>query len=443
MKNAFFWLNSPEFSKNPTRKTLYFHSNNREKTLFLSKKICKKTLFFALFLMLFTGVFALICIAIPSKNCALAADKTQEEIKKEFEGSVLDVINGLDLKALQEFLDSLGGEQGEALSIEDLKATLKALVSGEAQNFYQSFLTLLSKSAGRYFLAFAPSFITIMVICLLKNMLCSLTSDFLNNSTSEVVHTVCYSAIVIVLMSGIAGIVKTVGDTIDSMTRFANLIFPLLLTLLSTLGATVTVAGYSPLMAVFCSVILKIVGAVVLPAFVACIVFCVVGNVSKTVKLDKLAKFVKSGASWLVGIVFGLFATFLTVQGVTGGAVDKFAFNVAKFAVSSYVPVLGGYLSDGLDLLSASVVLVKNALGYVGAIVLCSLVLFPIVKVVIFSLTLKLTSSVCEPLGDSRTSNLLFSASKNMNLLVSALAGAAFAFFLLIMLLISSCNMGV
>lgn len=140
--------------------------------------------------------------------------------------------------------------------------------------------------------------------------------------------------------------------------------------------------------------------------------FCVVGNVSKTVKLDKLSKLIKSASTWLVGIAFGLFATFLTVQGVTGGAVDKFGFNVAKFAVSSYVPVLGGYLSDGLDLLTASVVLVKNALGYVGAIVLCSIVLFPIVKVVVFSLTLKLTSAVCEPLGDTRTSNLLFAVSK-------------------------------
>ena len=120
---------------------------------------------------------------------------------------------------------------------------------------------------------------------------------------------------------------------------------------------------------------------------------------------------------------------------------DKFGFNVAKFAVSSYVPVLGGYLSDGLDLLTASVVLVKNALGYVGAIVLCSIVLFPIVKVVVFSL--KLTSAVCEPLGDTRTSNLLFAVSKNTNLLITALAGVAFAFFLLVMLMISSCNPGV
>lgn len=410
---------------------------------FSCKKSAKKILFFVALLLFFYALSIAFTSSILYENIAYAADKSEEEIKKEFEGDVNDVIDGLDLDAIQNFLNSLGENEKEAVSIDDLKATLKALVNGQTQSFYQNFLNLLSKSAGRYFLSFLPSFMTIVVICLLKNMLCSLTGDFLNTSTTEVVHTVCYSAIVIVLMSGIVGIIKTVSDTISALTSFANAIFPVLLTLLSSLGATVTVSGYSPLVAVLCSFVMKLVGSVILPAFVACIVFCVVGNVSKTVKLDKLSKLIKSASTWLVGIAFGLFATFLTVQGVTGGAVAKFGFNVAKFAVSSYVPVLGGYLSDGLDLLTASVVLVKNALGYVGAIVLCSIVLFPIVKVVVFSLTLKLTSAVCEPLGDTRTSNLLFAVSKNTNLLITALAGVAFAFFLLVMLMISSCNPGV
>ncbi len=407
------------------------------------EKSVKKRRFFAFFCVFFISFFAVISYVLSDGDYAYAAEKSQEEIEKEFNSTVDEVIDGLDLKALQEFLDSLGQEESEAVSIEDIKHALKSLVSGEPRSFYESFITLLSKSAGRYFLSFLPSFLTIVIICLLKNMLCSLTGDFLNNSTTEVVHTVCYSAIVIVLMSGIASIIKTVSDAINAMSKFADVIFPVLLTLLSALGATTTVAGYSPLMAVLGTFIMKLVTTVVLPSFIACIVFCVVGNISTTVKLDKLAKLIKSAAGWLVGIAFGIYATFLTVQGITGGAVDKFGFNVAKFAVSSYVPILGGYLSDGLDLLTASVVLVKNALGYTGAIVLCAVAAFPILKVVIFSLVLKLTSAICEPLGDSRTSGLLFSVSQNMNLLITALAGVAFLFFLLLMLLISSCNFGV
>ena len=143
-----------------------------------------------------------------------------------------------------------------------------------------------------------------------------------------------------------------------------------------------------------------------------------------------------------MGITFGLVGTFLTAQGISGGVVDKVGFNVAKFAVSSYVPILGGYLSDGFDLLTASVVIVKNALGYVGATVLCCVVVFPLVKVVIFSLSMRLGGAIAEPIGDTRVATLLTSVAKNANLLTSALAGVGFMFFVMLMMLMSSCNMG-
>lgn len=378
------------------------------------------------------------------RDVAYAADDNDaDDVSEQLSSAVNEAIDKLDLKGLQEYLDSLSQEQRQATFIQDLKTTLKALINGDGKTFYQEFINLVSGSAGKYLLGFLPSFVTIIVICLLNSLLGGMTADFLNKSTTEVAHIVCYCAIIIVLMSGVVGIIKTVSDTVSSLIAFANAIFPVLLTLLSMLGGTVAVATYSPMMAILCGFIMKIISAVILPAFVATIVFSIVGNISKTVKLDKLTKLVKSASTWLIGIVFGVFASFLTAQGITGGVVDKFGFNIAKFALSSYVPILGGYLSDGFDLLSASLVLVKNALGYTGVLILLGTVLFPLIKVVIFTLTLRLTSAIAEPIGDSRVATLLHSVAGSMNLLVTALAGVSFMFFILLMLLIGSCNMGI
>ena len=368
--------------------------------------------------------------------------KTDEQIKNELQDAYDKTVDNLDLSGLQEYLDSLSQEGRDAISVSDVRSALKALARGESEQFFDVFFNFLAKSAGRYFLGFIPGFITIIIICLLKTMLCGLTGDFLNSSTTEVVNVVCYCATVIVLMSGVVTVAETVTKTIDALVALSGVLFPILLTLLSALGGNASVAGYSPLMAVLCGFIMKIVTTVILPAFIACIVFSIVGNVSKTVKIDKLAKLIKSASSWLIGICFGLFATFLTMQGISGGVVDKFGFNIAKFAVSSYVPILGGYLSDGFDLMTASLVLVKNAVGYTGAVLLCATVAFPFVKVVVFSLTTRLASAIAEPIGDQRVSTLLGDVAKNLNLLITALAGVAFLFFLLLMLLVSSCNMG-
>lgn len=395
---------------------------------------------FACILCFFACFFALL-FAVDGV-CAAGEEKTDEQIKKELTDAYDKAIDSLDLKALQDFLNSLSQEGSQAISMSDIRSALKALARGEGQAFFDGFFNLLAKSAGRYFLGFMPGFVTILIICLLKNILSGLTGDFLNKSTTEVVNIVCYCATVIVLMSGVATVIETITNTVNALVSLSNALFPVLLTLLSALGASASAAGYSPLMAVLCGFIMKLITAVVLPAFVACIVFGIVGNVSKNVKLDKLAKLVKSAAGWLVGITFGIFATFLTMQGISGGVIDRFGFNIAKFAVSSYVPILGGYLSDGFDLMSASLVLVKNAVGYTGAVLLCATVAFPLVKVVMFSLAAKLTGAIAEPIGDDRVSKLLYGVSKNLNLLITALAGVAFLFFLTLMLLISSCNMG-
>lgn len=396
---------------------------------------------FALFV--FAGILAGVLISECAPRVASATEsKSEDEVRAELTDAVNSAIDGLDLDDLQKFIDSLSNQSKQAINIQDVKDTLRALVNGQTEDFFGKLLSLLSGTVGRYFAGFLPSFITIIVICLLKNMLGNLTSGLAGGSTAEVVHIVCYCAVIIVLMTGISSVIATVTETVALLTGFARAIFPVLLTLLSMLGGATTVATYTPLMAVLSGFIMKLITAVIVPAFIATIVFSVVGNISKNVKLDKLTKVIKSSSTWLIGIVFGLFATFLTVQGITGGVVDKFGFNVAKFALSSYVPVLGGYLSDGFDLLSTSLVLVKNAVGYTGAIILVCVVLFPLVKVVIFTLTLRLTSAIAEPIGDKRISGLLHTVADSMNLLVTALAGVSFLFYVLLMLFIGSCNMG-
>ncbi len=386
-------------------------------------------------------IFAVINLLICDNGVAFAKDsKSEEELKEELGEVFGDTVNGLDVHELEEFIRSLDAEGRQAVGIEDVKATLKALVGGEPSDFFKRFWDVLAKSVGKYFLGFMPAVITVIIICLLKNMLGSLTGDFLNTSTTEVVHLICYIAIIIVLMSGIGSVIATVTKTIDGLVTLSGALFPILLTLLSMLGGTASVATYTPFVAAIGSTIMKLVSAVIVPAFTATAVLGMVGNLSKTVKLDRLTKLIKSASGWLIGIVFGLFATFLTVQGISGGVADKFGLGIAKFALSSYVPILGGYLSDGMDLLSASLVLTKNALGYTGVILLVGAVVFPLVKVVLFSLAMRLAAAIAEPLGDARVASLMSGVASNVSLLITALAGVAFLFFLLLMLFISSCN---
>ena len=138
-----------------------------------------------------------------------------------------------------------------------------------------------------------------------------------------------------------------------------------------------------------------------------------------------------------------MFTTFITTNGISGAIADNLSIKSAKFAISSYVPILGGYLSDGLDLAVASVMLVKNAVGVGGVILMLSIVLSPVIKILIFSLGLKLVAGIIEPIGNKRMSEIVYVISKNLSLLVVAMLGMAFMFFIMMILILLTCNAGI
>ncbi|MBO4535090.1 MAG: hypothetical protein J5755_04060, partial [Clostridia bacterium] len=112
------------------------------------------------------------------------ADSTKEELEEYVQNNV----DGLETSGLQEFCDSLGLEQGS------VKDRLAALIRGEltSPRAIVSGVWDIVTSGVRECL---PSLIAIVVIAILYNMLFGLTEGFVGKSTVEVVHLVCYAAI--------------------------------------------------------------------------------------------------------------------------------------------------------------------------------------------------------------------------------------------------------
>ncbi len=282
---------------------LYAGEKRRSPRLSLRKKIFVA---FCIIGVLFV-VFMLITSAFCQDNVAYANDsKSEEELKNKLSESVKNLIDRLSCADMDSFIASLSKEQKSALDITGFKQALSELVNGSGKSFFSKFLSALANSLAGYFLGYLPSFVTVIVICLLNSLLGGLTSDFMHGSAKEVVHTVCYSAIIIVLMSGVISVIADVKGLIEALSKLSDAIFPVLVTLTSMLTGATTVAAYSPYMAAMSAVIIKLISAAVLPAFIAAIVFSVVGSVSKNVQLDRLVTLVRSSAGWLIGIVFDL-----------------------------------------------------------------------------------------------------------------------------------------
>lgn len=368
------------------------------------------------------------------------ADTSQEEIKHELENNVNDKLDGLDIKELQQFVDSLDGKSPVGKS---LKQFMLNIIKGNYEGGYSEYFALSMNALLRGFVDILPLIVTVIAIAILFSLVNNMSSGFISKSTTEILYFVCYSAIIISVVAKVGILIADTVSTIGDIQRFMQIAFPIMLTLITALGGAITVSVYQPLMAVLSTGVITVINAVIIPCFVATLVLSIVGNITTNIKLDKLTKFFKTLGEVILGIMFSIFMTFVTMQGITGAVADNISVRSAKFAISSYVPILGGYLSEGFDLVMASVVLIKNSLGLTGVIILLSIVLLPIMKLLCFTLGLKLAAGIIEPIGDKRMSDIVYGISKNMVLLIVAMLGVSFMFLIMIMLVIYTCNLGV
>lgn len=365
----------------------------------------------------------------------------ENEVREELEEKVSEGLDAIDFSELEEWAKQYGADAAFSQGVEEM---VRAVLNGEFTLGAERLSSVILNAVTGGIKSCIPAFAAIFAIAVMTSMMQGLSSGFLKDNTREIVHFACYAAIIVILSVQITAVVIQVKEIVEGMCGFMQAVFPVLLTLITVLGSSSAAGVYSPLMAALSVGIGSVISSLVLPCFVAAVVLSIVGNISSNIKLGRLTKFFKSVAVFVLAGAFSLFAAFLTMQGLTGGIADSISVKTAKFAVQSYIPILGGYLSDGLDLALTGIILIKNAFGLVSVLVLFACVAVPVVQTAVFTLGLKLTAGLCEPIcSDKRISDLLYGVSKNTSLLIAAPSGMAFMFIILVMLIIGTCNAGV
>lgn len=407
----------------------------------------KKTLTTIMFLMALAAVFCILFACRTPVNAYAANGDAQsdseavENVREELEDEVDKNLSGLINSELENYFSELDSDN---LSIgNSFRELIESVIAGENPLTPDAVLKIITDAILGSLSGILLTMITIVVLSLLGGLGESLSSGFAKSGTSQLIYWSVYGGIVVTLGIAINGVITSARETIDGIAQLINYTFPVFVTLLTALGGSGGVSALAPVTLMINDTVSGVIIAVVLPLFYATVVFTIVGNMSDNVRLGKLTKALKSIGGWILGITFGVITTVVAVQGIVGAGMDTIALKSAKFALSSYIPILGGYLSEGFDLVLASCILIKNAFGLAVFAILLTIIVAPLVKILLLSLSLKLVAGFIEPVSDSKISELLYSTASNLNLLMSACAGMAFIVFIILLLVIGAFNAGV
>ena len=388
----------------------------------------------------FTILFALLVVVIlvfcqtGTVNASAYTAEEQAALDR-LEEQVEDLLASLDTAELEEYLQTLSQFDGK-----DVREMLADLVTGdyalEYDTMWESVLALVWEE-GR---AMLPAFAVILAVAVLCGILNSAKSGFLQSSMSDIIHFVSYISVGAVVLAVLTNILQAAFSAIADMQRQMQIVYPLLLTLMAASGGAVSAGVFRPAVAFLASGICELFTAVVLPTSVVVVALTFTGNLSPDVRCEKLGGLFKSVNKWLIGLTLGLFTLFLTVQGIASAQYDGLSLRAVKYLVSGSVPIVGGFLSGGVDLVLAGSALIKNALGSFSVLLLFASVLRPLLLFAAFQLFLRLCAAATEPVG-GKISSFLTSLANDCGFFIAGLLCVAFLHFLTILLLV--CSSGV
>lgn len=353
----------------------------------------------------------------------------------DLQDTIDEQITNIDFTEIEDFFNSLkldnGLEFGTLLS--DI---LKGKSSLDFNTFFTYFFSLVSPSISRVL----PSVLSIIGICVFCAILNQFKSSFSGEDVSNVVYFVCLIFILGIIVTEFLSVYENAKIVIENMAKLVDVVSPIILTLMVAVGANTSAGVYKPAVLFLSQGILKIFSSVVLSIIFLMAIFSILSNISDSIKLKKYTDFFAGIIKWILGICVTVFSIFLTVQGITSATFDGISIKTAKYAISNSVPMIGGFLKDGFDLVVAGSVIIKNSVGIIAVFCMIFIFLSPLINIGVFSLALKLTSAILEPIADARIPSLCTSISKVLTYLVVTLLMVAFMVFICVLLLIFSAN---
>ena len=375
-------------------------------------------------------LIVLTALLIVASICACNSKTARAD---ELSDTVRDEMDNLNLNGLDEFFENTAGDEYDFLS------TFRNLASGKYDGA-DSFFDYLKKILFSEISDLLPTFISVIAVALLYEIVQNFKSDKLSGSVSTVIKFASVLTVILLLSPSFISVWKKSKILIENIGKLSEIMSPIILTLMVASGGTASAAVYKPSVVFFTGAVINLFYAVVLPVIGILTVFNIISHFSKEIKLKRFSDFFSGVLKWIFGIIITVYGLFITVQGITVSAGDGISAKIAKYAVSNSVPIVGGLLKEGLDVVAAGSIVIKNALGLAGLIGIFYLLLSPVIHMVVFSLLLKLAAAVCDVFAGDTVPEFLATLSKSVNYLIASVLTVGLMAFLTVMLMIFSAN---
>ena len=289
------------------------------------------------------------------------------------------------------------------------------------QGVLDSVLKLLSDQAGGPLRAGG----VLLGILLLAALMDSLRHTVREEVVAGVFQTICTLAACTAVLVPVSGCIRAVCEAAESASVFMGSFVPVYAGVLITGGQAAAAASYQTIVLFVAELFSWLATSVILPLMTISLALCMTGSVTSGMKLDAVGGFINKTAVWLLGISMTLFVGLLSLQTLVGAAADTLGGRAIKFSLASFVPVVGGALSEAFATVKSCLGLLKSTLGGFGILATALIVLPPLLECAVWTLLLSVCAMVAEILDLKTIGGLLTAVRSVVNTLIGILSACS------------------
>ena len=278
-------------------------------------------------------------------------------------------------------------------------------------------------------------FVWILVLALMSSLLKNLDNSFSSGTISKISNYVIFIMIISLGFIGYKEILSLCKDTIDNMVNFMEIAIPIEIALLVTLGFPITSLMLNPIFIGGTIVINMVFKSVLIVTMTVAFALLIINSISQNMKFEKLLKFLKQMNLFMIATLFIAYLGLVSIQGLYVTSFDKFSVSSVKFAIGNFIPVIGGFVSDSVDVLLSASYLLKSVLGSVGLVILIGICILPCIKMIVVILMYKIAAILIEPIEDGSISKYLNEMGNLVSILLASVSIVGIMFFITIAVL--------
>lgn len=246
--------------------------------------------------------------------------------------------------------------------------------------------------------------VEILTICVVIGLLRNLTSSFGKKGVSEIAQLVCSMVIIGLAMTNFQTIYQMTIDTVNTITYTMEILLPVLIAVLISMGQVTSGTIMSPLLLTAITIFQTIIKTVIMPAIFLSTVLSLINCLTEKDYVNQLSKFIRQAALFITGIILTLMSGIIAIQGLIAQTSDSLLMGTAKYSLDAFIPIVGGFTADTVELFLKCMGSIKGMVGVFGILTIAVLILTPIIKILAVCVIYKITALLIEPVASKKLS---------------------------------------